>query len=104
MARAATLVVSIGVSLADALADWRASTLWDVSLLSTVTLVLMLAAAAMSRQQVRRERAEQKLAETALHVQAIVDHAADAIVSFDHHGHIESVNRTAEALFDQTGA
>ena len=93
------LVVSIGVSLTDALADWRARVLWDSLLLGVISVLLLGAAAVMARHHARRETAERALAESAHQTQAIVSHVADGIVTIDRHGRIETVNRAAEAIF-----
>ena len=93
------VVVSIGVSLTDALAPWRARTLWDASTLVVTSLLLVGAAMLMARAQARRAAAERALADNARHTQAIVSHMADAIVTVDRLGRIESVNRAGEAMY-----
>ena len=93
------VVVSIGVSLTDALAPWRARMLWDASMLVVTSLLLVGAAMLMARAQARRAAAERALADNARHTQAIVSHMADAIVTVDRLGRIESVNRAGEAMY-----
>ncbi|KNZ32676.1 MAG: hypothetical protein AD742_10670 [Methylibium sp. NZG] len=98
------VVVSIGKSLTDALADWRQRLAWNVALLLATSGALMAAAAALSNHYRRREAAELALAESAQQTRAIVDHAADGIVTFDRHGKIESVNLAGEAIFGRSAS
>jgi PAS domain S-box-containing protein len=98
------LVVTTGVSLTDALAEWRARARWNGILLAGVTLILFGSATAMARARKRRDSAEQALAETAQQTRAIVDHAADGIITFDRHGAIVSVNIAAQSIFGWTEA
>ena len=93
------VVVSIGVSLTDALAEWRARVRWDAALLAMMTLLLMGAAAVMTRQLTRREAAERALAESSAQTRAIVEGVADGIVTIDSAGRVEAVNRAGEAMF-----
>ena len=93
------VVVSIGVSLTDALAEWRARVRWDVALLTMMTLLLMGGAALMTRQLTRREAAERALAESSAQTRAIVEGVADGIVTIDSAGRIEAMNRAGEAMF-----
>ena len=93
------VVVLIGVSLTDALADWRARVLWDSALLALMSVLLTGAAAVMARHLTRREAAERSLAESAEQTRAIVGGVADGIVTINHHGQIESVNRAGETIF-----
>lgn len=93
------VVVSIGVSLNDALAEWRARVRWNAALLALMTLLLMGGAAVMTRQLTRREAAERALAESSAQTRAIVEGVADGIVTIDSAGRIETVNRAGEAMF-----
>ena len=93
------LVVSVGVSMTDALADWRARAIWDAVLLAVVSSALLAGAVAMSRAHARRETAEAALAESARRTAAIVDHAADGILTLGADGLIESANRAGAAMF-----
>ena len=93
------VVVLIGVSLTDALADWRARVLWDSALLALMSVLLTGAAAVMARHLTRREAAERSLAESAEQTRAIVGGVADGIVTINRHGQIESVNRAGETIF-----
>ena len=93
------IVMSIGVSLTDALADWRTRIVWHAAGLALVAALLAAAAVLMSRTQARRETAEHALADSARHTQAIVSHMAEAIVTIDRQGRIESVNRAGEAIY-----
>ena len=95
------LVLSIGVSLTDALADWRLRLRWSAGLSLAIIGALFWAAALLARQNRRREIAELALAEAAERLHTIVDHVADGLVVFDHQGRIESVNPAGEALFGQ---
>ena len=96
------VVVSMGISLTDALQDWRTRLWWNSALLVTISAALLLFAAALSRHVVRRETAERVLGETAAQTRAIVEHAADGIVTFDAMGHIETVNLAGAALWGQS--
>ena len=69
------LVVSVGVSLTDALADWRARVVADAVLLAVVSGALFGGAVAMSRALARRETAEAALADSARRTAAIVEKA-----------------------------
>ena len=71
------LVVSSGISLTDALADWRTRILWDTLLLLAVCGALALAAAGMYRSTARREAAEASAAAQAHQAQALVATARD---------------------------
>ena len=93
------VVVSIGISLTDALAEWRDHVRWNAVLVALMFVVLMGAATAMARHQARRETAERALVESAEQTRAIVSGVADGIVTFNDHGQIESVNRAGEAIF-----
>ena len=93
------LVVTVGVSMSDVLAEWRASVVFDSVLLSVLSAVLLAGAMAMSRAHARREAAEAALADAALRTAAIVDHAADGILTLDADGLIESANRAGAAMF-----
>ena len=98
------LVVSVGVSLTDALAEWRARVRWDSMLLGAVACALLGAAVLQSRQQVRREADQRALADASTQTQAIIDHVADGIVTFDTAGQVESINHAAESIFGFTAA
>ena len=98
------LVVSVGVSMTDALADWRARAVWDSVLLAVVSSALLAGAVAMSRAHARREAAEAALAESARRTAAILDHAADGIVTLGADGLIESANMAGAAMFGQGAA
>ena len=98
------LVVSVGVSMTDALADWRARAVWDAVLLAVVSSALLAGAVAMSRVHARREVAEAALAESARRTAAIVDHAADGILTLGADGLIESANRAGVAMFGHESA
>ena len=98
------LVVSVGVSMTDALADWRARAIWDVVLLAVVSGALLSGAVAMSRAHARRETAEAALAESARRTAAIVDNAADGILTLGAGGLIESANRAGVAMFGHESA
>lgn len=52
------LVMSVGVSMTDALALWRTNLYWKSALLALVAAALMLAAWVLSRHYLRREQAE----------------------------------------------
>ena len=98
------LVVAVGVSMTDALADWRARAVWDAVLLAVVSSALLAGAVAMSRALARREAAEAALAETAQRTADIVDHAADGILTLRANGLIASANRAGAAMFGQAAA
>ena len=98
------VVVSMGISMTDALAEWRVRAAWDGALLALVAAALSFGAAGMSRTYARREAAERASAEAARKTQAIVDHAADGIVTFDEGGVIESVNAAGAAMFGRAMA
>ena len=98
------LVVSVGVSLTDALAEWRARVLWDALLFAAVAFALLGAATLQSRQQVRREADQRALADASKQTQAIIDHAADGIVTFDAQGKVESINHAGESIFGFSAA
>ncbi len=85
--------------MTDVLTDWRAHANWDAVLLAVVACASMWGAAAMSRASVRRQAAERDSAEAARQTQAIVDHAADGIVTFGAQGLIESANQASAAMF-----
>ena len=93
------LVVSAGVSMTETLADWRTRLIWNAVLLGVLSAMLLAGAIAMSRAFVRREAAEAALAESARRTAAIVDHAADGIVTLGASGTIESANRAGAAMF-----
>ena len=93
------LVLSMGVSLTDALAGWRLRGRWSAGLCVAVVSALFWAANLLARQNRRREAAEQALAEAAERLRSIVDHVADGLVVFDDAGRVESVNPAAAALF-----
>ena len=93
------LVVTVGVSMTDVLAEWRASVVLDSVLLIMLTALLLAGATAMSRAHARREAAEAALADAAQRTAAIVDHAADGILTLDADGLIESANRAGAAMF-----
>ena len=71
------LVVSIGISMTDALAEWRQRIIWNAVLLLAVGGALALAAAGMSRSVGRREAAERGAAELARQAQASISAARD---------------------------
>ena len=96
------LVVAVGVSLTDALVDWRARMRWDALLLGAISLAMLAWATALGRHYRRREQAEQALADGARQTRAIVDHVADGIVTFDLRGRIDAVNLAAETIFGAT--
>lgn len=98
------LVLSIGVSLTDALADWRQRVRWSSGLLLASVSALFWAAALLARQNRLRETAELALAESAERLRTVVDHVADGLVVFDHQGRIESVNLAVQALFGRPGS
>jgi len=98
------VVVSSGISMTDALADWRARVGWESLMLALVTSASLAGAAAMSRSTTRREAAERVSGELALQTQAVVDHAADGIVTFDQHGQLATVNRAGAAMFGYPAA
>ena len=96
------VVVSVGVSLTDAMADWRALARADGLLLGAIAVLLLGTAAVMARNQARREAAERALADSAQQTLAIVSHIADGILSTDRAGKLVAVNRAAEAMFGYT--
>ena len=57
------LVVSTGISMTDALDDWRARVGWDAALLGLAAVAALTGAAAMSRAQTRRESVARESAE-----------------------------------------
>jgi PAS domain S-box-containing protein len=56
------------------------------------------------RDMTERKRAEEKRRESEAHVQAILNTAADAIITIDSHGIIRSVNPASERLFGYAAA
>lgn len=93
------LVVSVGLSMTDALADWQVRLAWNAVLLGLVSAALLAGAIAMSRAHARREAAEAALAESARRTAAIVDHAADGILTLAADGRVQSANRAGAAMF-----
>ncbi len=91
--------LSRGYGETSGLAEWRARANWDAVLLAVVASASMLGALAMSRASVRRQAAEQDSAQAARQTRAIVDHAADGIVTFGTQGLIESANQASAAMF-----
>ena len=98
------LVVSVGVSMTDALADWRERAVWNAVLLALVSAGLLGGAVATSRTVARREAAEAALAVAAQRTAAILDHAADGIVTLGAGGLIESANKAGAAMFGHPAA
>lgn len=81
------LVVSIGISMTDALTEWRQRIVWDAVLLGGVGSALLLAAAGMARSIGRREAAERRAADTARQAQASISAARDAAQQSAHFLH-----------------
>jgi PAS domain S-box-containing protein len=96
------IVVSAGISMTDALADWRARLLWNSVLLVLVGAASAWSAWAVSRNRAQRDVAEQASAAAARHTQAIVDHAAEGILTLDAAGCIVSCNPAGAAMFGGT--
>ena len=71
------LVVSVGISMTDTLADWRNRIFWDTLLLAGVCGALGLAATGMARSSGRREASERSAAEQARQAQAEITAARD---------------------------
>ncbi len=93
------LIVSVGLSLTDSLAEWRARVAWSGLLLALVTAGGFWGAAMLSRNYVLRGSAEREAAESARHIQAVIDHAADAILTVEQHGRITSANPVCAEMF-----
>ena len=98
------VVVSVGFSMTDALADWHSRAQLDGVLVAVMSAALFSGAAMLSRNLARRDAAERALAESAGRTRAIVDHAADAIVTFGDGGRIESINLAGLAMFGHDAA
>ena len=71
------LVVTTGISMTDALADWRQRVAWTSGLLAAVCVALLLAAGGMARSIGRREAAERAAAEQARQAQTTITQARD---------------------------
>jgi len=70
-------------------------------------LALAIGALWLWRRQFKAGLAQREAEVTRHHaqrVQAVFDTAFDAIVTFDHTGHVRTLNRAAQALFDRTSA
>jgi PAS domain S-box-containing protein len=98
------MVVSTGISMTDALADWRARARWDLGLLALVTAASLWGATLMARSTARRQQAESVSAEAARHTQAVIDNAADGILTFGPDGVLRSVNPAGAAMFGYEAA
>ena len=71
------VVVSTGISLTDALADWRTRIGWDAMLLLAVCSALGLAARSMSRTTARREDGERRATDDARQAKLAITSARD---------------------------
>ncbi len=77
------LVVSVGLSLTDALAEWRTRVGWSLALLAAVVATLLAAAVALARHHERRARAEQALADNAEFLRQVTDNVPLRIAYVD---------------------
>lgn len=96
------LVVAAGVSMHEVLARWRATLLRSLGLVLAVSAALLLASLTLVRHYARIEEAEQALNRSVEQTRAILNHAADGIVTVDARGRVESANLAAQAMFMRT--
>ena len=93
------LVISMGVSMTDTLAAWRERSWYDGVLWALVSTAFFLGAAALSRNYRLREAAQQDAAELARETQAVIDHAADGILTLGVDNIVTSANPVCAMWF-----
>jgi PAS domain S-box-containing protein len=92
------VVVSVGLSLTDILAEWRARVWVNSGLLLLMSFGLVALATLLRRQDQRRQAAEHALVEAAHHHRTLLEHVGEGIVAVGADGRVESVNPAAAAM------
>lgn len=93
------VLIATGVSMHEVLAHWRQQFALRLGLVGVISLALLLVSGLLVRHYARLAEAERALSRSAEQTRAILNHAADGIVTLDASGRIESANLAAQAMF-----